>query len=182
MVISMIWRIPSSLTYPAFHHSLHVSKPLASSIANVTGALIDKEGRWSGLGNQKEKNAKDVALYAWAPKSIRCFNCGKMGHMAWNCCNPKKDDKKDSANAVYTVFDEDDGTRWWYFFGFPEEFPDECLVSRRVPDEVFGTMYFWVAPDDMFYICLFFLIGVHEILPVAWGSVRIWQLGQYLRR
>jgi hypothetical protein len=34
------------------------------SIANVTGALIDKEERRSGLDNQKEKNAKDVALYA----------------------------------------------------------------------------------------------------------------------
>ena len=68
------------------------------------------------------------------------------------------------------------------FFGFPEEFSDECLVSGRVPDEVFGTMYFRVAPDDMFYICLFFLIGVREILPVARGSVGIWQLGQYLQR
>ena len=81
------------------------------SIADVTGALIDKEGRRSGLDNQKERNAKDVALYARSAKSIRCFNCGKMGHMAQNCCNPKKDDKKDSANAMYTVFDEDDGTR-----------------------------------------------------------------------
>jgi Zinc knuckle len=77
---------------------------------DVTGALIDKEGRRSGSGDQKEMDAKDVALYARAPKSIRCFNCGKMGHMAWNCRNPKKDDKKDSANATYTVFDEDNGT------------------------------------------------------------------------
>jgi hypothetical protein len=79
------------------------------SVADVTGALIDEEGRRSGSGDQREKDTKDVALYARAPKSIRCFNCGKMGHMARNCRNPKKDDEKDSANTAYTVFDEDDG-------------------------------------------------------------------------
>ena len=50
-----------------------------------------------------------MVLYVQAPKSIRCFNCGKMGHMVQNCHNLKKDDKKDSTNAMYTVFNEDDG-------------------------------------------------------------------------
>ena len=34
------------------------------SIADVTGTLIDEEGRQSGSGDQKEKDVKDVVLYA----------------------------------------------------------------------------------------------------------------------
>ena len=88
------------------------------SVADVTGALIDEEGRRSGSGDlkEKEKDAKDVALYGRAQKpiqSIRCFNCGKLGHLARNCRNPKKDDEKNSANAAYTVFREDDEDGVW---------------------------------------------------------------------
>ena len=61
------------------------------------------------MGDQKEKDMRDVAMYTQAPKSIRCFNCRKMGHMVQNCHNPKKDDEKHSTNAACTVFDEDDG-------------------------------------------------------------------------
>ena len=131
------------------------------SIANVTGALIDKEGRWLGSGDPKEKDAKDVVWYAWAPKSIRCFNCRKMGNMAWNCCKSvtqrrmtKRIPPMPHIQFLIKMMAYGDNIFW---------------VSRGVPRWMFGFQgspqwRFWyhgfpafqVAPDDMFYIYLFF--------------------------
>jgi hypothetical protein len=53
------------------------------SIADVTGALIDEEGRRLGSGDKvekDEKDAKDVAYHAHIRKTFTCFNCGKIRH------------------------------------------------------------------------------------------------------
>jgi hypothetical protein len=67
-------------------------------LADVTGALIDEEGRRSG-GDKKDD--RDVALHVQERKQFKCFNCGKPGHMAKNCRAPKKTTEgKDTANAT----------------------------------------------------------------------------------
>jgi hypothetical protein len=78
------------------------------TVADVTSAIIDEEGRRSGSSDRvkdSESNSKEenVAYYAHSQKSIKCFNCGKMGHMARNCRAPKKDE----ANAAFTAMDDE---------------------------------------------------------------------------
>ena len=67
-------------------------------LADVTGALINKEGVRSG-GDKKDD--RDVALNVRERKQFQCFNCGKLGHIAKNCHAPKKTTEgKDTANTI----------------------------------------------------------------------------------
>lgn len=78
------------------------------TVANMTSAIINEEGRRLGLSDQvqvkdSELKEENVTYYAHSQKSIKCFNCGKMGHMVRNCHAPKKDE----ANVAFTPMDDE---------------------------------------------------------------------------
>ncbi|KZV95090.1 hypothetical protein EXIGLDRAFT_611044 [Exidia glandulosa HHB12029] len=58
-----------------------------ASIDDVTGALIDEEGR----RGDEQTSSISVAMMARQPT---CWNCGKVGHKKWKCPEPRKE--KDS--------------------------------------------------------------------------------------
>jgi len=86
-------------SYSSIAASLTATKGTLS-VADVTSALIDEEGR--RVGNGSIKDPKDEAFSAQTQKGFRCFNCGKLGHKARNCRAPKKE-----TNAAMNGYDSD---------------------------------------------------------------------------
>lgn len=86
-------------------------KDTLTAVADVTGALIDEEGRRAI--NSPADNADDPNLdTVWVARSkkynaaIRCFRCDKVGHTARNCrASAPKDD---TANVAYECHDPND--------------------------------------------------------------------------
>lgn len=82
------------------------------SVADVTGALLDEEGRQAGSvligpSNYRRRGEMEVAYAANGGREFKCFNCGKTGHIARNCRSSKKREE-DEAKAAWEYDDYDD--------------------------------------------------------------------------
>jgi hypothetical protein len=73
------------------------------SVADVSGALIDEEGRRGNRTDTDETNEVANQTHNRGKRTtptVECFNCGKIGHYARFCRAKKDDPKKDDTKQL----------------------------------------------------------------------------------
>jgi hypothetical protein len=88
-------------SWPNIAASLSASTDELNIVTDVTGPLLDEEGR----RRAKEDNSATVMLAKGKRSdSFKCFRCGKTGHIARNCREnipePKKNPEKETEDVT----------------------------------------------------------------------------------
>jgi hypothetical protein len=73
-------------------------------IADVTGPLLDEEGRRGGPPN----GDTEAAMFSRTRRTITCYNCQKQGHISRDCKEPRKgqNEQKEDEEHAHLATDE----------------------------------------------------------------------------